>query len=136
MYIDHTILLVDDDTDDREMLESALGALKTLHKIIEAGNGLECLKKLDSLMQTGELPCLIVLDINMPRMNGKETYLTLKANKNFRNIPIIIFSTSNAEADKRFFSHEKVEYIEKPIQYKALLEAAKKMLSYCNDLHQ
>src|SRR5215213_9195112 len=103
MRIEKTVLLVDDDKDDFEMLQEALKTIDGNHKIIEAGNGEEGMVKLKSLMKQGELPCLIVLDINMPKMDGRQTFLAIKSDDTLSKIPVVIFSTSTSLLDRTFF---------------------------------
>ncbi len=92
------ILIIDDDPDD---IDFFLEAVQSLQKEIEcekAGNGEEALKKLRA---SSQLPDYIFLDLNMPRINGKEFLYELKHEKKLKNIPVVIFSTSGIEADIR-----------------------------------
>ena len=77
------------------------------------------------------LPSLIVLDINMPGLGGRETFTAIRDDEEFSLIPIVIFSTSNSAPDKLFFQSKGVEYMTKPLEYTSLLEVASKLLSYC-----
>lgn len=132
MFTERIIVLVDDDPDDRAMLEQALREIENKHTIIEAQDGIDCIRKLHEIQEKGQSPCLIVLDINMPRMNGKQTFKVLKEHENFRDIPVVVLSTSSAESDRSFFVGHGVEYMTKPVRFNILLEHAKKMLSYCD----
>ena len=92
------LLIIDDDPDD---IEFFLEAVQSLQKEIEcekAFNGEEALKKLRA---SNPLPDYIFLDLNLPRINGKELLYELKHEKKLKNIPVIIFSTSGMEADIR-----------------------------------
>jgi CheY-like chemotaxis protein len=71
MRFERTVLLIDDDHDDLEMLQEALKSIDADHTIVEAHNGIEGLEKLQELAAAETLPCLIVLDINMPKMDGR-----------------------------------------------------------------
>jgi CheY-like chemotaxis protein len=132
MRIEKTVLLIDDDKDDMELLEGALKIIHGNHKIIEAENGEEGLAKLKTLIQDGELPCLIVLDINMPKMDGKQTFLAIKSNHKLSKIPVVIFSTSTSLLDKTFFERHHTAYFVKPINFTELASIASKMIGHCH----
>ncbi|HEV7347062.1 response regulator [Telluribacter sp.] len=91
-----TIYLVDDDQDDRYLIRQALEQTGVPLEVVEAENGLELL----SLIQQNEKgsPALILLDMNMPKMNGLETALALKADSRTNAIPIVMISTSSTQA--------------------------------------
>jgi len=131
MRIERTVLLIDDDEDDLEMLEEALKLVDGEHKTIQAYNGVEGLEKLENLMQQNQLPCLIVLDVNMPKMDGKQTFVAIKSNPKLCNIPIVIFSTSNSLMDKTFFERTHTAYFIKPINLTGLAITASRMISTC-----
>lgn len=86
------VLLVDDDVDDRSIFEELLRATDPEIELISAENGLEMVDVLGRT-PTGELPEMIILDQNMPKMTGKESLVYLKGNERYRNIPTIIYST-------------------------------------------
>lgn len=127
----NTILCADDDPDDLLLLKEAIKAVDPKYQIIEAKDGLDALNTLRELKAANNLPCLIVLDINMPKMDGRQTFVTIKEDEVLATVPIVIFSTSSSELDKMFFEKKHVEYITKPIDYNIFLEVARKLLSYC-----
>jgi CheY-like chemotaxis protein len=131
MQFERTVLLIDDDKDDLEMLQQALKAIDGEHKIIEAYNGVDGLGKLNELAASQSLPCLIVLDINMPRMDGRQAFVALKSDARFSNIPVVIFSTSSSQLDKTFFEHYKTAYLVKPINFTELARTAQRMINTC-----
>lgn len=92
-----TILLVDDDRDDTALFEEVLGEVRPSIILQTAENGIEALEGLQN--RVTPLPDLIFLDLNMPRMGGKECLLQLKGNTQLRNIPVIIYTTSSQSAD-------------------------------------
>ncbi len=69
MTLSHTILRVDDDVDDLHLLKKAIASIDTKYEIIEAYNGVEALEKLSEMRAADKLPSLIVMDINMPKMD-------------------------------------------------------------------
>lgn len=86
------VLLVDDDTDDRQIFEQILQEIDPLIRLDSAGDGLEMIDHLEGC-QDPDLPDLIILDQNMPRMTGKESLVFLKQNSRYRLIPVILYST-------------------------------------------
>ena len=131
MNPNHTILCADDDEDDIQMLQEAIKEVDGRYQLLKAHDGVDALNQLNALKATGSLPCLVVLDINMPKMDGRQTFISIRSNEAFAGIPVVIFSTSSSPLDKMFFARKDVEYITKPINYDFLVEVAKKLLSYC-----
>jgi CheY-like chemotaxis protein len=132
MEKNRTILCVDDDVDDLELLTKALEMVDKGYHVIEASDGTDALDKLWKMHDNNTLPCLIVLDINMPKMDGKETLIALQREDNFYKIPVVVFSTSSSALDKLFFAKKNVELITKPINFQNLVLVAQKLLSYCD----
>jgi CheY-like chemotaxis protein len=86
------ILLVDDDIDDRLIFEEILHEMDDGSLLVYAENGLEMVLLLDKTKDE-ELPDMIILDQNMPKMTGKESLIFLKENPRYQTIPTIIYST-------------------------------------------
>ena len=128
-----TILYMDDDRDDVDFLEEAIRSLDPCFELLHASNGEEGLKKLDALKQIDALPCLIVLDVNMPRLCGRATFRRLREDAGLSQIPVVIFSTSDSENDKAHFRAQSVEYITKPVEFNLFVEAAKRLLNHCQN---
>jgi CheY-like chemotaxis protein len=97
----HSILIVDDDPDDRESIREAfLENSYHCHEYLFFGGAEELMKYLQSL--TNEVhPSLILLDLNMPGMTGKDALEQIKGSQNLRHIPIIIMTTSSSSADRQ-----------------------------------
>lgn len=86
------ILLVDDDADDRQIFEELLHDLDPDTIVDSAENGLEMISLLNST-DDDDLPGMIILDQNMPKMTGKESLIFLKENPRYQTIPTIVYST-------------------------------------------
>ncbi|WP_276166473.1 response regulator [Zobellia alginiliquefaciens] len=91
----------DDDEDDRMFFEEAMQEIFPNIKMNLFPNGKSLLTFIVSNLSAGILPRLIFLDLNMPVMNGIECLSELKKNKILTEIPVIIYSTSSSEGDKR-----------------------------------
>jgi CheY-like chemotaxis protein len=129
------ILHIDDDPDDQHLFRRAIRSIDQQSEIINATDGAEGIETLKSMKEENDLPCLIVLDINMPKINGRDACLMIKKDEVLSTIPLVIFSTSSSALDKMFFKGKNVEYITKPTDYDVLVEVAGKMLGYCNAVH-
>ena len=125
------IFYADDDADDRQLLSRALHSVDPNYKVLEAEDGDEAIKFLETMKSKGILPSLIVLDINMPKIDGKQAYTYIKSDEQLSAIPVILFSTSKSELDKIFFKRKNTLYITKPTDYSNIVEAASKMISSC-----
>ena len=127
----HTILYAEDDSDDLFMVEQAFEQYNGSITLLHASNGFETLEKLKILKIADRLPCLIILDVNMPGMNGKETLIRIKQNSELQKIPVVLFTTSSSDADKAFAKKWDAEFITKPLMYSELEELAKTFLNLC-----
>ncbi len=127
-----TILCVDDDADDLILLKQAIHKIDSGYQIIEANDGVQALDILHHMKDTNNLPCLIVLDINMPRMDGKQTLVEIQQHDTLSSIPVVMFTTSSSMLDKKFSDSKKVEMITKPINESNLITTARKFLNYCD----
>ncbi len=131
-YPDKTILYVDDDEDDRHLFSEAIKHADPDITLVFAENGLKAINYLDAVKQPGEkLPCLIVLDLNMPFLDGKKTFEKIKTNPKLENIPVVIFSSSQNPNDKNFFHEAGVELISKPYDFSFMHGIAQHMLDCC-----
>ena len=86
---------------------------------------------IDDLRSSALAPDVILLDINMPILDGKETLSILKRTDGFSEIPVVVFTTSNSELDKLFCKRMNVEMITKPPHYKSLESAVLRLLQFC-----
>lgn len=126
------IMFIDDDSEDRLIVEEALQTVNSEIGIRFSQSAADALQILDDSFKHEQLPCLIVLDVNMPKMSGPELLSILKNDSRFSGIPVIIYSTSvnPYEKDKcvKLGAHS---YITKPVSYTESLEIAKKFIDAC-----
>ena len=131
----NTILWADDDTDDLQMMRQILLKNNKDFDIVEVGNGKEALFFLEEAVNSDNLPCLIILDINMPVLGGKETLATIKSTEAFKLIPVVIFTTSESDLDRMFCEKYETQMITKPPSYKTLEATIFKVLDFAKSMN-
>jgi len=123
------MLLIEDDNVDAMTVKRATGELEIANELVRAVNGEETLRYLRD--PTKEKPCVILLDLNMPKMNGIELLKMLKSDPELRKIPVVVLTTSNSDEDKvESFQLGVAGYIVKPINYQGFVDAMKVIDSY------
>jgi len=127
-----TIVCLDDDPDDRELLTSAIKDVDSSFKVINGDNGIKGLYILEQMMQIGQKPSLIILDLNMPLMDGQQTLIEIKKKPGLEKIPVVIFTTSAMEKNNQFFSDKGVPVVIKPVKYGSIVEQVRELISYIN----
>ena len=131
-----TILMADDDEDDRLLTRDALTESRVLNDFHCVADGIELMKYLrrEGLYKDEELypaPSLILLDLNMPRLDGRGALEQIKADPRLRSIPVIILTTSKAEEDMlRAYDLGAASYIPKPVTFDKLVELMRSLGRY------
>ena len=134
------ILLADDDADDRELAREALEQSRLLNTLHMVHDGEELL---DFLLHRGKYaaqgaaprPGLILLDLSMPKMDGREALAAIKADPAMRQIPVVIMTTSSAEEDIcRSYDLGASSFITKPVTFPALVAVMNGIGSYWFEL--
>ncbi len=130
MLASKEILLLEDDIVDVMTIQRALKQLNITNTCIVKTNGEE---GLEYLRNCEELPGLIFLDINMPKMNGIEFLKLMKQNDNWSRIPVIVLTTSNDQRDKdETFKFGISGYMIKPVGYDDFKEMLSAIQTYWN----
>ena len=125
------ILLGEDDADDQEMLKEVFTSIDTGFILFFVNNGKEIISALEKL-KDDQMPCLIVLDYNMPGLNGADILRELSTNERYKNIPKVVWSTSGSEKFRNIcLELGAVDYVIKPNNVVGLEEVARYMLSLC-----
>jgi CheY-like chemotaxis protein len=125
------IVCLDDDPDDRDLLNNAIKDVDSSFKVINGDNGIKGMYILEQLKQIDQTPCLIILDLNMPLMDGEQTLAEIKKDPVLSKIPVVIFTTSSLEKTNSFFAEHGVAVVIKPVKYGSIVEQVRKLLSYC-----
>lgn len=126
-----TIFLAEDDIDDQEFLREALLAIDPLIELVCFRNGIKFINGISQL-KDGLLPELIILDYNIPEINGAEILERLKDDQRYDGIPKIVWSTSDSQLYRQdCLSFGAVAYLVKPSSVSGIREIAKQMLEFC-----
>ena len=133
IYKDGIILMADDDPDDFFLARDALkesGISNDFHLVADGEELMDYLYRRGKYMslEDAPFPCLILLDLNMPKKDGREALTEIKKAPDFCEIPIVVFTTSGEEADISF-SYElgASSYVTKPATFDALVEVMKNL---------
>ena len=127
------VFYADDDIDDLELVKDAFSQYSDDVEVITTTDGSKALAYLSNLTHQDNLPCLIVLDINMPVINGKEVLMRLREMDHLQSIPAVLFTTSSQPTDKNFAQKYNAGFITKPIDVKQMAYIADQFIEHCSD---
>ncbi len=131
-----TILMADDDADDRQLTKEAFAESRLVNDLRFVEDGEELL---DYLYRRGKYtdpessprPGLILLDLNMPKKDGREALREIKADPRFRALRVVVMTTSKAEEDiARIYALSAASYITKPVTFDGLVDVIRTMGKY------
>lgn len=131
-----TILMADDDPDDRRLTKEAFGESHLVNDLRFVEDGEELLDYLNrrgkySDPESAPWPAILLLDLNMPRKDGREALEELKRDPRFRGIRVVIMTTSKAEEDViRSYNLSAASYITKPVTFERLVEVVRALGKY------
>jgi CheY-like chemotaxis protein len=123
------VLYVDDDPDDRMLLTDVLGSLTPAYTVETVDSAYQAIDFLHQHLNN--LPCLVILDLNMPGMNGKELLRILKNDPVLSLVPVVAFTTSSNPDDRQMCAAYGVEMFTKPLSFSELTRTVQQLLSYC-----
>lgn len=137
-----TILLVEDNPDDEVLTVEALTFGGITNDIVVVHDGIECLEYLFGEGEyagrdTSELPAVVLLDLNMPRLGGLELLTRLRADPRTQRLPVVILTTSKDESDMvASYDRGANSFVRKPVDFEAFTEAARNLGMYWLLLNQ
>jgi len=126
MNSDSYIIYVDDDPDDVLLLREAFTDVDGF-ELVTLSNGAELLRYLEIVPAP---PSLIILDINMPVLNGCETLRLLKQHPVFRKLPVVMFSTGHRSNEILFISAYQTDLVVKPDNFESLRKCVRRLIGY------
>ncbi|MGZ3838087.1 MAG: response regulator [Flavisolibacter sp.] len=125
------VLYADDDTDDLELVQDAFARYANNVEVVSFMDGISVLSYLQSLSPFDPSPCLVILDVNMPVLNGKETLIKLRQLERFHSVPVVLFTTSSQPVDKNFASRYNAGFITKPLDVKQMEIITDQFIDHC-----
>ena len=125
-------LYADDDPDDQDFFISMVNEVEPSVSVVTVNNGLELLQYLNNVVAKRALPCCIILDINMPIWDGIRTLKALKVDEKYKNIPVIMFTTSQSHRDNELSLKLGAQgFITKPVNQRDLHQLYQRFAEYC-----
>jgi CheY-like chemotaxis protein len=129
------ILIAEDDADDRFLMETAFEECGYKDKLIFAENGIELMHFLDTeKLKNGvdrKFPVFIMLDLNMPKKDGREVLKEIKEDPEYKIIPVIIFTTTKNENEiRRCYELGANSYVVKPVNFEHLVKVIGQIRDY------
>lgn len=129
MKVSKPIMLIEDDEIDVMTIKRALREINVTNRLIIAGDGLEALELLRAAKDPK--PCIILLDLNMPRMNGLEFLQVIKSEEALRRIPVIVLTSSQEEQDRyESYTLGIAGYMVKPVGYPQFVDVIRTIDMY------
>jgi CheY-like chemotaxis protein len=123
----HAILIVEDNPGDIGLLRAAFQKIDSTIELVFAGDGIDAL----ALLRRDHRPDLVLLDLNLPRMDGRELLALIKKDPLLRPIPVLVLTSSAAESDVRnVYDLQANGYLVKPDEYSGYLELARQTRQY------
>jgi CheY-like chemotaxis protein len=129
----HVVLYADDDPDDLTLVKEAFDQYSNNVDMITASNGGEAFTQLKKLAENEHLPCLIILDVNMPVVDGKELLIKLRHMKEFSDTPVVLFTTSSSPVDIDFAKKYNAGFITKPLNMQQMEMITDQFIDHCSE---
>lgn len=127
------VMIADDDQDDIEILTAALKETNSSLEVVVANNGKTVLEHLKKMQGSGSIPCVLVMDMNMPQMDGRETVVAIKSDTGLKDLPILLFSTAKNRTDELFAEKWSVHFFQKPDSVQGLANVANVIIAMCRE---
>jgi two-component system, response regulator len=130
------ILLVEDNDDDAELTRMAFGEAKIHNRVLRAADGEEALDYLfargrHAARDASQLPAVILLDLNLPRVSGLEVLAALRADQRTKHLPVVVLTSSIEDRDRMgAYGHHANGYVQKPVDYDRFVAAARQLGLY------
>jgi DNA-binding response OmpR family regulator len=132
LHTKHTIVYAEDDWDDVQFVKDCFKKYDEKIELVHAQNGSEALHVLENLLQEEVRPCLIILDINMPLMDGRQTLVKIKGHEDLKKVPVVMFTTSSSNLDKEFALKWGADFLTKPLRYSEVEGLAEEFVRRCD----
>lgn len=129
----HVVLYADDDPDDLTLVSEAFEQFANDVDVITVKDGGQALSNLRKLAANDQYPCLVILDVNMPVIDGKELLIKIRQMPEFESVPVVLFTTSSSPVDKHFAEKYNAGFITKPLNLKQMEMITEEFIDHCSD---
>ena len=136
MTKEQLILLVEDNDDDAELTAMAFNEANIRNRILRVEDGVEALDYLfcrgkHATRDPADLPVVVLLDLNLPRINGLEVLVALRADDRTKHLPVVVLTSSTEDKDRLAAYHNHANsYVQKPVDYDQFVGAARQLGLY------
>jgi len=127
------VLYADDDRDDIELIREAFSEFAYTVELLTFEDSRKLISYLEHLPPLQPTPCLIILDINMPLINGKETLSKIRQMQGFEKIPVVLFSTSTLPSEALFAKSLDAGFVTKPLHAEQIHQILHQLIEHCSD---
>lgn len=127
------VLYADDDADDIALIREAFSDYNYAIDLLTFQDGVDLLNYVEQFTPFHPGPCLVILDINMPRKNGKEILKLFRKNTQFKDIPVVLFSTSSLPAEAAFAKKLNAGFVTKPLTDNQIQSIVEQLLAHCSE---
>ena len=127
------VVYADDDPDDIDLVEEAFRQFASNVEVMTFQNGIQALSYLKNLSAADMLPCLIILDINMPVLTGKEVLVRLRQIELYENTPVVLFTTSSMPLDRNFALQYNAGFVTKPLGFEQMEIITRQFIDHCSE---
>jgi CheY-like chemotaxis protein len=125
------VIFADDDADDLELITGFFKQFNRSVNVLEFRDGKEVLAFLEDYANNTSLPLLLVLDINMPGLNGLETLAIIRKHKEFRHLPVVIYTTSTNSAEQEYCESLDASWVRKSDSLDGIRQTARILAEFC-----
>lgn len=132
--VKNIVLYADDDLDDQYIVQEAFRQFDESIEVVCLTNGKKIMEYLTMMSSAYHLPCLVILDINMPVQDGKKTLQEIREHESLKDLPVVLFTTSSNPADETFAYQHKAGFITKPTAVNDLHSIAFNFISHCQGM--
>ena len=128
---EYLVIYADDDPDDLELVIEAFQQFASHVRLQVFNDGVSALSYLSKLSALSGVPCLIILDINMPRLDGRECLRKIREHHMLKNVPVVLFTTSISDRDREFATRHNAGFITKPLTSAQMEFITHELIGHC-----
>lgn len=129
----HLVIYADDDQDDLDLVRDSFDKYAQDVHLVTFDEGQGALDYLTSIADSKPGPCLIILDINLPGLSGKEILQRIRQIEAYQTTPVVLFTTSSQPTDKAFAREYAAGFMTKPLSYRQMDIITEQFIEHCTD---